>query len=43
MLSEETSELKPEIEETFNKAGINDYVVENATVIMDKFKKICFR
>lgn len=40
MLNEQNSELRAEIEDAFSKAGIDDYVVVNATAIIEKIKKI---
>lgn len=39
MLNEQKSELRAELEDAFNKAGIGDYVVVNATAIIEKIKK----
>lgn len=39
MLNEQKSELRAEIEDAFSKAGINDYIVVNATAIIKKIKK----
>ncbi|MBS5775023.1 MAG: hypothetical protein KHW84_18545 [Enterobacter cloacae] len=39
MLNEQNSELRAEIEDAFSKAGIDDYVVVNATAIIEKIKK----